>query len=55
MFSEEKFIRRYMFNKATTTETILPLVIIEDLRKPTNRGLPIPPDIQLLICLRNCI
>ncbi|XP_050500857.1 putative nuclease HARBI1 [Diabrotica virgifera virgifera] len=50
-YQDVEFRRRYRFNKDTVADTILPLVF-EDLRKPDNRGLPIPPMLQLLTCLR---
>lgn len=50
-FNVEEFRIRYRFRKKTVVDTILPLVF-DRLQKPDNRGLPIPPIIQLLICLR---
>lgn len=50
-FEDSEFKKRYRFDKDTVTETLLPLVI-EALEKPTNRGLPIPPVLQLLVALR---
>ena len=50
-FSDEEFRKRFRFSKATVVTVILPLVN-EDLRTPDNRGLPISPLMQLLLCLR---
>lgn len=50
-FNEQEFKRRFRFSKNSVMFGILPL-IEEGLAKINNRGLPISPVIQLLICLR---
>ncbi|KAJ8939892.1 hypothetical protein NQ318_023232 [Aromia moschata] len=50
-YNTEEFRKRYRFQKDTVVNVVLPL-IKEDLQRPDNRGLPIPPLIQLLLCLR---
>lgn len=50
-WSAEEFRERYRFNKETVIDTIVPLVQ-EELVKTNNRGLPITPLLQVLICLR---
>lgn len=50
-YSDWEFKRRYRFSKNSVLFGILPL-IEEDLAKINNRGLPISPVLQLLICLR---
>jgi hypothetical protein len=50
-YSESEFKKRFRFRKNCIMFGILPLVE-EGLAKINNRGLPIPPVIQLLICLR---
>nr|XP_034192316.1 putative nuclease HARBI1 isoform X4 [Osmia lignaria] len=50
-FDEEEFRRRYRFTKDSVLNGILP-TIEAGLQKGNNRGLPIPPAMQLLICLR---
>lgn len=50
-YNEQEFKRRFRFSKHSVMFGILPL--IEDrLTKANNRGLPITPVLQLLICLR---
>lgn len=49
-YREDEFIRRYRFPKFIVRE-ILEL-FGDDLRRINNRGLPVPPLIQLLIALR---
>ncbi|XP_071576506.1 putative nuclease HARBI1 [Temnothorax nylanderi] len=51
VYSEWEFKRRFRFFKNSVTFGILPLVK-EGLAKINNRGLPISPILQLLICLR---
>lgn len=51
VYSEWEFKRRFRFSKNSVMFGILPLVE-EGLAKINNRGLPISPVIQLLICLR---
>ncbi|XP_029179206.1 putative nuclease HARBI1 [Nylanderia fulva] len=50
-YREHEFHIRYRFSKNSVMHGLLPLVI-NGLTKPDNRGLPIEPVIQLLICLR---
>lgn len=50
-YNEWEFKRRFRFLKDSVMFGILPL-IEEGLSKINNRGLPIPPVIQLLVCLR---
>ncbi|XP_015185999.1 PREDICTED: uncharacterized protein LOC107071481 isoform X1 [Polistes dominula] len=50
-YSDVKFKKRYRFEKNSIMFGILPL-IEPNLSKINNRGLPIPPVFQLLICLR---
>lgn len=48
---EQSFKQRYRFNQDVVKNLILP--IVEDsLRKPDNRGYPVAPEIQILVCLR---
>lgn len=46
-----EFKKRYRFSKNTVKNVIMPL-IADKLSHFNNRGLPIPPEIQLLIALR---
>ncbi|KYM96850.1 Putative nuclease HARBI1, partial [Cyphomyrmex costatus] len=48
---EHEFHIRYRFSKYSVMHGLLPLVI-DGLRKPDKRSLPIEPIFQLLICLR---
>src|SRR5580765_4273475 len=48
-YSEWEFKRRFRFSKNSVMFGILPLV---GLARINNRGLPISPILQLLICLR---
>lgn len=50
-FNEQEFKKRFRFSKNSVIFGILPLVE-EGLAKINNRGLPISPILQLLICLR---
>lgn len=50
-YTNLQFKRRYRFDKNSILHGILPK-IEEGLAKINNRGLPIPPVMQLLICLR---
>ncbi|XP_067204599.1 putative nuclease HARBI1 isoform X1 [Linepithema humile] len=50
-YNNLQFKKRYRFNKDSVLYGILPK-IEEGLQKINNRGLPIPPVMQLLICLR---
>lgn len=50
-YSNLEFKRRFRFSKDSVLHGILPL-IDDKLRKVNNRGLPVSPVIQLLICLR---
>lgn len=50
-FNEQEFKKRFRFSKDSVIHGILPLVE-EGLAKINNRGLPISPVFQLLICLR---
>lgn len=50
-FNEREFKKRFRFSKDSVIHGILPLVE-EGLAKINNRGLPISPVLQLLICLR---
>ncbi|XP_018374684.1 PREDICTED: uncharacterized protein LOC108768661 [Trachymyrmex cornetzi] len=50
-FNEREFKKRFRFSKDSVMFGILPL-IEEGLAKINNRGLPISPVLQLLICLR---
>lgn len=47
----ENFKKRYRFSQDVVKSVILPL-IDQDLRKPYNRGHPIAPELQILVCLR---
>jgi len=51
VYNEREFKRRFRFSKNSVLFGILPL-IEEGLAKINNRGLPISPVLQLLICLR---
>ncbi|XP_047521314.1 putative nuclease HARBI1 [Pieris napi] len=51
LYSENEFKRRYRFFKHTVLNVILPL-IITNLQPFNNRGLPILPQLQILIALR---
>lgn len=51
VYSEWEFRRRFRFSKHSVMYGILPL-IEEGLARINNRGLPISPILQLLICLR---
>ncbi|KAJ8968685.1 hypothetical protein NQ314_002176 [Rhamnusium bicolor] len=50
-FRDDEFQNRYRFSKDSVRHIILPM-IQKQLMKTNNRGLPIPPLIQLLVCLR---
>jgi len=50
-YDELQFKRRYRFSKESVEYGILPK-IEQSLAQIINRGLPIPPRMQLLICLR---
>lgn len=50
-FNEREFKKRFRFTKNSVMFGILPL-IEEGLAKINNRGLPIPPVLQLLVTLR---
>lgn len=50
-YNDSDFKQRFRFTKNSVMHGILPL-IKENLQKFNNRGLPIPPVLQLLICLR---
>ncbi|KAJ8958210.1 hypothetical protein NQ314_006440 [Rhamnusium bicolor] len=50
-FRDNEFQNRYRFSKDSVRHIILPIVQ-NQLMKTNNRGLPIPPLIQLLVCLR---
>ncbi|KAJ8929983.1 hypothetical protein NQ314_017271 [Rhamnusium bicolor] len=50
-FRDDEFQNRYRFSKDSVRHIILPM-IQNQLMKTNNRGLPIPPLIQLLVCLR---
>lgn len=50
-YNEWEFKRRFRFSKQSVMFGILPL-IEGGLRKINNRGLPISPMLQLLVCLR---
>lgn len=47
----ENFKKRYRFSQDVVKSVILPL-IDQDLRKLSNRGHPIAPELQILVCLR---
>ncbi|XP_063899592.1 putative nuclease HARBI1 [Helicoverpa armigera] len=47
----ENFKKRYRFSQDVVKSVILPL-IDQDLRKLCNRGHPIAPELQILVCLR---
>jgi hypothetical protein len=49
-YREDEFIRRYRFRKIIVVE-ILEL-FADDLQRVNNRGLPVPPMLQLVITLR---
>lgn len=51
IYNNREFKRRFRFNKDSILYGILPL-IENELICNNNRGLPIPPLYQLLICLR---
>ncbi|KAJ8911502.1 hypothetical protein NQ315_014427 [Exocentrus adspersus] len=52
-YTADEFRKRYRFRKDTVRDVSLLLpIIFEDLIKLNNRGLPIPPLLQLLIALR---
>ncbi|XP_046397684.1 uncharacterized protein LOC124164404 [Ischnura elegans] len=48
-YSEAEFLQRYRFSKRTVSDVLLPYVRSERL---SNRGLPIPDILKLLIALR---
>lgn len=50
-YNDMEFKKRYRFNKESVLHGILPK-IEEGIGKINNRGLPIPPAMKLLICLR---
>ncbi|XP_015598189.1 putative nuclease HARBI1 isoform X2 [Cephus cinctus] len=50
-YEDHEFSRRYQFTKAVVIDVLLPLTRAK-LEKHCNRGLPIPPLIQLLTALR---
>ncbi|XP_017875626.1 putative nuclease HARBI1, partial [Ceratina calcarata] len=50
-YEDAEFKRRYRFSKESVLCGILPK-IIDGLKKVNNRGLPIAPELQLLMCLR---
>jgi len=50
-YDDVQFKRRYRFSKDVVTNVILPQINVA-LNKNNNRGLPIAPVIQLLVCLR---
>jgi len=50
-YDDVQFKRRHRFSKDAVTNVILPLINVA-LSKNNNRGLPIAPVIQLLVCLR---
>jgi len=50
-YSNREFKRRFRFNKESVLYGILPK-IEERLANINNRGLPVPPVFQILICLR---
>lgn len=50
-YSNKEFKRRFRFNKESVLHGILPK-IEEGIAVINNRGLPVPPVYQLLICLR---
>jgi len=50
-YREHEFHIRYRFSKHSVMHGLLPLVM-DGIRKPDRRGLPIEPVFQLLICLR---
>lgn len=50
-YNNQEFKRRFRFSKEAILYELLPK-IEEDLAKINNRGLPVPPVMQLLICLR---
>ena len=49
-YNDDQFFKRYRFTKNTVVESILPLVHFREQR--TQRGLPIPPILQILCALR---
>ena len=49
-YNENQFVKRYRFSKNTVSESILPLVQFRKQR--TQRGLPLPPILQILCALR---
>lgn len=50
-YDEKEFKRRFRFSKEAVMHGLLPKVE-EGLAKINNRGLPIAPVLQLLVCLR---
>ena len=50
-YNEEEFRMRFRFHKQTVLDSLLPIVV-EDLSKVNNRGLPLPPLTKLLIAIR---
>lgn len=50
-YFDEEFRKRFRFKKVAVRDVLLP-IILRDLKKPTRRGLPILPMMQLLIALR---
>lgn len=50
-YCDQQFKERYRFSKQTINNVIFPR-IVDQLTKPTGRGLPIPPILCLLITLR---
>ena len=49
-YSDNEFVKRYRFSKNTVSESILPLLQFREQR--TQRGLPLPPILQILCALR---
>ncbi|XP_049864948.1 putative nuclease HARBI1 [Pectinophora gossypiella] len=49
-YDEEQFQKRFRFRKDTVVHMILPLIGLQS--NVTNKGLPLPPILQLLIALR---
>lgn len=47
----DNFKKRYRFSQDVVKSVILPL-IYQGLTKPDNRGHPIAPELQILVCLR---
>ncbi|XP_026736278.1 putative nuclease HARBI1 [Trichoplusia ni] len=50
-YNIENFKKRYRFSQDVVKSVILPL-IDQDLRRLSNRGNPIAPELQILVCLR---